>query len=369
MARLRLPRLKRRPGAAPEGPDKRAAAALRASLTVPVGFWESYGGPVKAAAFAALCAAPWLLSLGPLAYLNRALGLVGLYVLLALGLNFTLGFVGLFDLGYIAFYALGAYASAILSIHGWSFWSCLAAAVAAALAVRLLVGVSILRLRGDYLAIVTMGFGEITRLVLNNWDDLTNGPKGLPRVGEAILPIKVFGFALTDNMHFVYLILAMVVAAAFLSLRLEHSRLGRAWVAIREDEVAAELVGVPVRRLKLLAFTLSAVFAAAAGCVFAHWERFITPESFVFWESTLVVSMIVIGGMGSIPGVILGAVLMGGAPQILQATLAGSPLINYRYFFFGLVLVLVVLFKPEGLWPSKRRQAELHEEAPPREEA
>ncbi len=310
---------------------------------------------------AAALLGPWLLQQSPLAYLNRALGLVGLYVLLALGLNFTLGYVGLFDLGYIAFYAIGAYTSAILSIHGWSFWAGMAVAVAVALAVRLAVGVSILRLRGDYLAIVTMGFGEITRLALNNMDFLTNGPKGLPRVGESIMPIRVLGFALTSNMHYLYLVLAMVAFAVFISSRLENSRLGRAWVAIREDEVAAELVGVPVREMKLLAFTLSAVFAAMAGAVFAHWEKFITPESFVFWESILVVAMIVVGGMGSIPGAVLGAVLMGGTPQILQATFAGSNLINYRYFFFGLLLVLIVIFKPEGLWPSKRHEAELKE--------
>jgi branched-chain amino acid transport system permease protein len=315
---------------------------------------------VGAAAFLIL---PAVVEHTRLAFLNRSLGLVGLYMLLALGLNFTLGFAGLFDLGYIAIYAVGSYTAALLSIHGVSFWLCLPAAMAAGLLVRLLEGVPILRLRGDYLAIVTMGFGEITRLTLNNWDAVTNGPNGLPRIGEAILPIRIFGFALTRNEHFVYLIGVMVAIATWASYRLEDSRIGRAWVAIREDETAAELAGVPVRQMKLLAFVVSAIPAAAAGAVFTHWEQFVTPESFVFWESILVVSMIVVGGMGSIAGVLLGALILGGTPQVLQAALGGSSLIAYRYLFFGLVLVLVVLFRPEGLWPSKRRQAELHEEA------
>jgi len=296
----------------------------------------------------------------PNPYLLRALGQVGLYMLLGLGLNFTLGYVGLFDLGYIAFYAIGAYTAAILSVHGWSFWLCLPASIAVALVFRLLVGIPILRLRGDYLAIVTMGFGEITRLVLNNLDGLTNGPRGLPRVGETIYPPGFFGMTLYTNTHFYYLIFAAVLIAAVLSLRIEDSRIGRAWVAIREDEVAAELVGVPVAELKLLAFVISAVFAAVAGCLFAHWERFVTPESFVFWESILVVSIIVLGGMGSVPGILLGALILEGAPLLMQSVL--QQWIMYRYFLFGVLLVLVVMFRPQGLWASKRRQSELLEE-------
>ncbi|MBI4369817.1 MAG: branched-chain amino acid ABC transporter permease [Elusimicrobia bacterium] len=311
------------------------------------------------AALAALIVIPALLQSTPQAYLIRSAGLVGLYVLLALGLNFTLGYAGLFDLGYIAFYAIGAYTAAKLAILGWSFPVVVAASIAAALIVRLWVGVAILRLRGDYLAIVTMGFGEITRLVLNNWDSFTNGPKGLPRVGETIMPIRIFGFSLISNLHYYYLILIFIVAAVIISKRLENSRLGRAWVAIREDEMAAQLTGIPVANLKLAAFMISAVFAAVAGSLFAYWERFVTPESFVFWESILIVAMIVTGGMGSVHGVILGAILLGGAPQILQIALGGSEWINYRYFFFGLVLVLTVLFRPQGLFPEKRRHATL----------
>ena len=319
----------------------------------------------QAGLLAVLVVVPLLLRDSSLSYVIRMLGITGLYVILALGLNVTLGLVGLFDLGFMAFYAIGAYTAAILSIHGWDFWAATAVAVVVTVAVRLLLGAPVLRLRGDYLAIVTLGFGEITRLVLNNLDSITNGPKGLPRVGETIQTVRWGPYALTDNIHFYYLILAAVVVTVAISRRLEHSRIGRAWTAVREDELAAELSGVPVTRVKMIAFATSAVFAAVAGSLFVHWERFVTPESFTFWESVLVVSMIVLGGMGSIWGVILGAVLISGLPQILQVTL-GSKFVHYRYLIFGAALVAVIIFRPQGLLPSKRRALELEEtgEAP-----
>ena len=287
--------------------------------------------------------------------------MIGLYVILALGLNVTLGFVGLFDLGYMAFYAIGAYSAAILSIAGWNFWFSTLAAILISIIFRLLLGAPVLRLRGDYLAIVTLGFGEIIRLVLNNTDSLTNGPKGLPRVGEALTPLLFFNFEFSENIHFYYLILAVVFLAVIVSKRLENSRIGRAWTAVREDEIAAELSGIPVTRVKMLAFATSALFAAIAGSIFVHWERFITPESFTFWESVLVVSMIVLGGIGSISGVILGAVLISGIPQILQVVLGGD-LISYRYLIFGIALVVIIIFRPQGLIPSKRQELELEVE-------
>lgn len=295
---------------------------------------------------------------GPLAYTLRLLGIMGLYVILALGLNVTLGFVGLFDLGFMAFYAIGAYVSAILSIHGINFWLSTLAAIFVTVTIRVLLGAPVLRLRGDYLAIVTLGFGEISRLVLNNWDSVTNGPKGLPRVSENFGAIRLFGFEFTENIHFYYLILAVAVITVLISKNLEHSRIGRAWIAVREDEIAAELSGVPVTRVKMLAFATSALFAAIAGSIFVHWERFVTPESFTFWESVLVVSMLVLGGMGSISGAILGAVLISGFPLFLQATLGGE-LIHYRYLIFGAALVAIVIFRPQGLLPSRRRALEL----------
>jgi len=309
---------------------------------------------------------PLFVQHGAYSYTIRLLGVMGLYVILALGLNVTLGFVGLFDLGFMAFYAIGAYVSAVLSTAGVDFWLATAAAVIVTVAVRLLLGAPVLRLKGDYLAIVTLGFGEITRLVLNNWDSVTNGPKGLPRVGQAVGAVKLFGFEFTENIHFYYLILAVAVLTVIISKNLENSRIGRAWIAVREDEIAAELSGISVTRVKMLAFGTSAFFAAIAGSIFAHWERFITPESFTFWESVLVVSMLVLGGMGSVSGAILGAVLISGFPLFLQAALGGE-LIHYRYLIFGAALVAVVIFRPQGLLPSKRRALELQteEEAAP----
>ncbi len=286
-------------------------------------------------------------------FLLRSGAQIGLYMLLGLGLNFTLGYVGLFDLGFIAFYAIGAYTAAIAAQHGLSACLCIPLAIAVTVIARALVGATILRLRGDYLAVVTMGFGEITRLTINNLDALTNGPKGLQ-----VPALRLGGVVFNGNIYFYYLILACIVLGVVATRRLENSRIGRAWVAIREDEIAAPLVGIPVAQLKLLAFTLSAVFAGLAGAIFAYSEGFVTPESFVFWESILVVSIIVLGGMGSVPGVLLGAVILSGSPQIMQATLSPA-WINYRYLFFGMILVLVVIFRPQGLLPSKRREAEL----------
>ena len=287
-------------------------------------------------------------------YLVRVGGVVGLFMLLALGLNFTLGYVGLFDLGFIAFYAVGAYATAILMRAHVPAALAVALAIALAVLLRLLLGLTILRLRGDYLAVVTMGFGEITRLTINNLDALTNGPKGLQ-----VRPWRPLAFLAKDpNIQYYLLIVAAVVFGAFAARRLENSRVGRAWVAIREDEVAARLSGIPVSHYKLLAFTLSAVFAGLAGSLFALWEQFVTPESFVFWESVLVVSIVVLGGMGSIPGVLFGALILAGIPPLMQATLSAE-WIDDRYLFFGLILVLVTLFRPQGLLPSARREAEL----------
>jgi branched-chain amino acid transport system permease protein len=287
-------------------------------------------------------------------YLVRVGGVIGLFMLLGLGLNFTLGYAGLFDLGFIAFYAIGAYTTAIAMRAGVPAPFALVLSVLVTLAVRALLGLTILRLRGDYLAVVTMGFGEIARLTINNLDSLTNGPKGLQ-----LAPWRPLDFLSTDpNIQYYLLILAAVAVGCIASSRLEDSRVGRAWVAIREDEIAARLSGIPVRHYKLLAFTLSAAFAGLAGGLFAQWEQFVTPESFVFWESILVVSIVVLGGMGSIPGVLVGALVLVGFPPLMQWKLSAD-WINYRYLFFGLILVLVTLFRPQGILPSSRREAEL----------
>ncbi len=301
---------------------------------------------------------PYVLQSTSAAFSIRLAGIAGLYMLLALGLNVVIGFVGLLDLGFMAFYAIGAYTAAVLSIHHVPFVLCVLAAVLVACLVRVLMGFPALRLRGDYLAIVTLGFGEVVRLVVSNWDTLTNGPKGLPRVGESIPPASVLGITLSTNLHYYYLILACVLAAVWVSQRLKHSRVGRAWVAIREDEVAAELMGVEVTRQKVVAFGLSAAFAGLAGAIFVHWEGFVTPESFTFWESVLLVCAVVLGGMGSVPGVILGALCIVLVPEILRSVL-GSSFANTRYLLFGLSLILMAIYRPQGLWPSKRRTLEL----------
>ncbi len=291
-------------------------------------------------------------------YVIHVAALVGIYCILNLGLNITIGFTGLLDLGFMAFYAIGAYTAALLSIAGMSFWLILPIAAIAGGLVRLAIGAPVLRLRGDYLAIVTLAFGEITRLVANNLDSVTNGPKGLPRVGERIGNINFFGLVFSEDIHFYYLIFFFVAVSILISYRLEHSRIGRALVAIREDELAAELTGINVARTKATAFALSGMFGALAGAIYTHWIGFITPEMFTFWESVLLVSMIVVGGMGNISGVLLGTVLLVGVPELLRSTL-GTKFVDYRMLLFGVTMILVIIFRPQGLLPSRRRSLEL----------
>lgn len=317
---------------------------------------------------AALIGVPYFLQATPAAYLIRLAGIAGLYMMLALGLNLVIGFVGLLDLGYMAFYAIGAYTAAILSVQKVPFLWCALAAITMSLFIRVILGFPALRLRGDYLAIVTLGFGEVVRLVASNGDRLTNGPKGLPRVGESIQPAALLGFTFSTNLHYYYLILLCVLIGVWVCVRLNHSRVGRAWVAIREDEVAAELMGVEVTKQKVVAFGLSAAFAGLAGAIFAHWEGFVTPESFTFWESVMLVCAVVLGGMGSIPGVLLGALCIVLVPEILRSIL-GSAFANARYLIFGLSLILIALYRPQGLWPSRRRTLELKASEPEEEPA
>ena len=292
-------------------------------------------------------------------FLIRIFGIMGITALLALGVNMVLGYVGLLDLGFMAFYAIGAYTTALLSLRGWSFWVCLPVSAAVAVGARTLLGAPALRLKGDYLSIVTLGFGEITRIILNNWDGLTNGPKGVSLLSSLdVRPVTIFGFVLHTNTHYFYLIAALVALGLLACHRLDCSRIGRAWSAIRDNELAAESMGVPVASMKILAFALSAGFAGVAGAVFARWENFVTPESFTFWESALLVSMVVLGGMGSLPGVMMGVAFIVGLPEILRSDifrqLGGSAAVNSRYLVFGAILVAMALFRPQGLWPRRR---------------
>jgi len=291
-------------------------------------------------------------------YSLHILSLMGIYILLALGLNMVIGNTGLLDLGFIAFYGIAAYSAGLLSIKGVSFWIILPSSILITGVFRFLLGKPLMRLRGDYLAIVTLGFGEITRLVLNNWDYLTNGPKGLPRVGEQIQPIKLFTFTFSEEIHYFYLILFFTVGSIFAIRRIERSKIGRAFVAIREDETAAEISGINTSFIKLFSFVSSSIFASIAGVIYVHWIGFISPESFTFWESVFLVCMVVLGGMGNLLGVIFGVVLLVGTPEFLRVTLGGE-FVLYRMLIFGLLMVILVIFKPQGIIPEKRRALEL----------
>lgn len=285
-------------------------------------------------------------------YINVAT-LAGMYIVLALGLNITVGFAGLLDLGYIAFYAIGAYTSAILtSQFQFSFWLVLPLGAIGAAILGLFIGSFTLRLRGDYLAIVTLGFGQIVKIVANNWDGLTNGPKGI----LGIPPPRVGSFVFKDEIHFYYLILLIGTLVVLLVSRLNNSRIGRAWIAIREDEIAASCMGINVTLMKLLAFSLGAILSGLIGVFFANRMGFVSPESFTFFESVIILCMVVLGGMGSIPGVILGAVVLILLPEFLRG------LENYQMLIFGGSMVLMMVFRPQGLLGSWRKKMELHPE-------
>ncbi len=283
-------------------------------------------------------------------YAMDILNLAGIYVILALGLNIVVGLAGLLDLGYASFYAIGAYTYALLSTKaGIPFWAGLPLGGISAMAVGTLLGIVTLRLKGDYLAIVTLGFVQIVHLVLNNWDAVTHGPNGIlniarPRIGPWTLdqPIQLY-----------YIILGVVLAAVFVVNRLNHSRIGRAWLAIREDEIAATAMGVDPVRMKVLAFALGAFWAGLAGVLFAAKFAFVSPESFTFFESVFILSMVVLGGMGSVPGVILGALTLVLLPELLREFQ------NARMLVFGLALVFMMVFRPQGLIGNPQRKIEM----------
>jgi len=323
----------------------------------------------------------------------RIIDLALLYVLLALGLNVVVGYAGLLDLGYIAFYALGAYLFALLAsphltetfptlaahfpngLH-ISAWAVIPLGAGLAAIAGVLLGAPTLKLRGDYLAIVTLGFGEIIRVFMTNLDapvNLTNGPKGIDqidslRVGALDLghPIKVGGLELASVTLYYYLFLTLVVLSVVLSLRLQRSRIGRAWMAIREDEIAAKAMGLNTRNLKLLAFGMGATFGGMAGVLFAAFQGFVSPESFTLQESVMVIAMIVLGGLGHVPGVILGAFVLAALPEVLRYV--GGPLQDLsggridaailRQLLVALAMIVVMLLRPRGLWPAPEHAAQ-----------
>ena len=310
-----------------------------------------------------------------------------LYVLLALGLNIVVGYAGLLDLGYVAFFAIGAYMYGLLaSPHltesfewiGAMFpgglhtplWVVIPLAAGLAGVFGILLGAPTLRLRGDYLAIVTLGFGEIIRVFLNNLDhpvNITNGPKGLNQIDSISFfglnlgkPITVGGFELASVTLYFYLFLALVVLSVIICHRLELSRVGRAWMAIREDEIAAKAMGINTRNLKLLAFGMGATFGGVSGAMFAAFQGFISPESFSLMESVMIVAMVVLGGIGHLPGVILGAVLLSALPEVLRyvagplQAMTGGRLDSaiLRQLLIALAMIVVMLLRPRGLWPT-----------------
>lgn len=280
-------------------------------------------------------------------YYRDVLTLTGMYAVLALGLNLIVGQAGLLNLGYVSFYAVGAYTYAILSTRfGVGFWPGLVAGGAAAAAFSAVIGLPTLRLRGDYFAIVTLGLGEITRILLNNWDSVTGGPNGISDIARPVL----FGFTLSRPLHFYYLILAIAVLTVIAMGRLMASRVGRAWIAVREDETAAEAMGIDTFRLKMLAFLLGSAWAGVVGVFFAAKMAFVSPESFTFSESVLILCMVVLGGMGSIPGIVLGALLLIALPEFFREFQ------DYRMLAFGAALILMMIFRPQGLLgPAKGR--------------
>ena len=333
---------------------------------------------------ALLILTPFLVDWGLGRFWLRIIDFALLYAMLALGLNIVVGFAGLLDLGYVAFYAVGAYLYAILAsphfgIH-LPFWMLLPLGAGLAGIFGVLLGAPTLKLRGDYLAIVTLGFGEIVRIFMNNLDrpiNITNGPQGINlvdpiRFGEFSLARKheVFGVTFTDLHQYYYLFLLLTLAVIFICMRLQDSRIGRAWVAIREDEIAAEAMGINTRNVKLLAFAMGATFGGVAGGLFASMQAFVSPESFNLNESIIILCMVVLGGMGHIPGVVLGAILLTALPEALRYSSDVQEMLfsrvfidpaNLRMLLFGVVLVAMMLFRPEGLWPSPQRQRELTE--------
>ena len=340
-----------------------------------------------------LCLAALALLILPLLLQNfgnawvRIADMALLYVLLALGLNIVVGYAGLLDLGYVAFFAIGAYLYGLLSsphlseTFAWlaamfpqglhtPLWLAVPLAAAVAGVFGVLLGAPTLRLRGDYLAIVTLGFGEIIRVFLNNLDqpvNLTNGPKGLGQIDSLKFfgldlgkKLNVGGYELASVTLYYYLFLALVLLSIVISHRLELSRVGRAWMAIREDEIAAKAMGINTRNLKLLAFGMGATFGGVSGAMFAAFQGFISPESFSLMESVMIVAMVVLGGLGHLPGVVLGAVLLAALPEVLRyvagplQAMTGGRLdaAILRQLLIALAMISVMLLRPRGLWPA-----------------
>ncbi len=324
----------------------------------------------------------------------RIMALALLYVLLALGLNIVVGYAGLLDLGYVAFYAVGAYMYALMAsphlsanFEGFAemfpdglhtpIWLVIPAAAALAGLAGVLLGTPVLKLRGDYLAIVTLGFGEIIRVFMNNLEqpiNITNGPRGLDSIDSMSIgvrgsdlffdfgkPFMIGSYQVSSVVLYYYLFLALVVFSVIVCHRLENSRIGRGWMAIREDEIAAKAMGINTRNMKLLAFGMGATFGGVSGAMFAAFQGFVSPESFSLQESITIVAMVVLGGMGHLPGVILGALMLAALPEVLRyvagdvQNMTGGRIDAsiLRQLLIALAMIGIMLSRPRGLWPAR----------------
>ncbi len=300
--------------------------------------------------------APWILGL----YLTEVLDVVGIFVIMGLGLNIVVGFAGLLDLGYVAFFAIGAYTMGLLTsegelgIAGMNFWMALPLSVLASTTAGIILGIPVLRMRGDYLAIVTLAFGEIIRVLAASdlLKEVIGGAQGILKIGKP----EVLSFVFIQPQHFYYLILAGIALAWFVSARLRDARLGRQWMAMREDEDVAEAQGINLVNTKLLAFAIGATFSGLAGAIFASRLSSIFPHSFNLLISINVLCLVIVGGIGSLPGVVLGAFVLVGMPELLRE------FAEYRLLLYGALLIVTMLVRPEGLWPSQIIKRELHAE-------
>ena len=317
----------------------------------------------------------------------RIVDIALLYVMLALGLNIVVGEAGLLDLGYVAFFAVGAYLYGLLASphltstfaaigaafpNGFhtSLWLVIPVALLLATFTGVLLGIPVLKLRGDYLAIVTLGFGEIIRIFLNNLDhpyNITNGPKGIGQIDSVKIfgldlgrPLTIGGFEIASVSLYYYLFLVLVLVTVFVCYRLQDSRIGRAWMAVREDQIAAQAMGINTRNMKLLAFGMGASFGGVAGSMFAAFQGFVSPESFSLMESVMIVAMVVLGGIGHLPGVILGAVLLAALPEVLRYVAGPLQAMTdgrldsaiLRQLLIALAMISIMLLRPRGLWPT-----------------
>ncbi len=330
---------------------------MEAQAAAPTGKQTAMRWALAALGVAALLYLPYFVG----SYLSDVLDMVGLYTLMGLGLNIVVGFAGLLDLGYVAFFAIGAYTTGVLTSVGplgiahLPFWVALIISVLAAMTAGILLGIPVLRMRGDYLAIVTLGFGEIIRiLALSDWlKPYIGGAQGILQIPQP----QIGSFVFLKPQHFYYLILVGIALAWFVAVRLRDSRIGRAWMAMREDEDVAEAMGINLVSTKLMAFAFGASFSGLSGAIFAAKVGSIFPHSFNLLISINVLSLIIVGGIGSLPGVVVGSLLLVGLPELLRE------FAEYRLLMYGIALIAMMLLKPEGFWPEPVRQRELHETA------